>query len=511
MRILTRSLWAVAAVMLALASCREEYRQFRTENVVLGFSQDTIRFDTLLTGHTSITKRLMVRNPYKEAVRIDRIYLKGGENSRFRINVSGNTELEQYGVVIGGRDSLFVFVNTVIDVRNQDNPFEIVDAIGFEVENSKPREVVLTAWGQDARYWKSDRATRVPFHDPGMFNPDADSLSFSYFDYDPALHRFDEDGKPIVIYGYLAVKEGETLLIPAGTRLYFAAQSGIWVRKGARLQIAGALGQEVMMTSIRQDGDYKNTAGQWGRIWLDAESGPHEVDYACLRNGQTAFWLDSCAATQGGLDIRNTRVENMSSYGIFSNGNRVKGENLCFAGAQASLYLHKGGNYEFVHCTFANYAYTGGYGGSRALVLSDYVYTPTGETQRFPLERALFANSSFTGYSDQQIRVDLSGQVEEYPQVSFDHCLVGLRPVPEDNPWFVSCIWNENPLFKNVEAYNFEIDTAGSPLVGKGEPAYLAGTCRQDILGRERLVPPTIGAYEFARLSLSLHGFKIGL
>ncbi|MDE5762517.1 MAG: hypothetical protein K2H68_03270, partial [Bacteroidales bacterium] len=83
---MTRSLWAVAAVMLSLASCRDEYRHFRTENVVLGFSQDTIRFDTLLTGHTSITKRLMVRNPYKEAVRIDRIYLKGGANSRFCIN-----------------------------------------------------------------------------------------------------------------------------------------------------------------------------------------------------------------------------------------------------------------------------------------------------------------------------------------------------------------------------------------------------------------------------------------
>lgn len=497
MRIFTRSLLAVAAVMLSLASCREEYRHFRTENVALGFSQDTIRFDTLLTGHTSITKRLMVRNPYKEAVRIDRIYLKGGQNSRFRINVSGNTDLEQYGVVIGGRDSLFVFVNTVIDVRNQDNPFEIADAIGFEVENSKPQQVVLTAWGQDAHYWKSDRSVRVPFFDPGMFNPDADSITLSYFDYDPSRHRFDEDAKPIVIYGYLAVKEGETLLIPAGTRLYFAPQSGIWVRKGAKLQIAGELGQEVRMTGIRQDGDYRNMAGQWGRIWLDAESGPHEVDYAYLRNGQTAFWLDSCVVTQGGLNIRNTRVENMSSYGVFSNANRVKGENLCFAEAQASLYLYKGGNYEFVHCTFANYSYHGGYGGSRALFLSDYDHTPTGEVQRFPLERVLFANSTFTGISDQQIRVDLSGRVEEYPQVLFDHCLVYLKPAPENHPWFDSCIWNAKPLFRDAENYNFEVDTAASALVGKASAAYLSGTCLQDIRGKERRTPPTIGAYEF--------------
>lgn len=498
LKILTKILSAaIVTALLLLSSCREEYRYFRTENVVLGLSQDTLRFDTLLTGHTSVTQRLMVRNPYKEAVRIDRLYLKGGENSRFRINVSGNTDLEQYGVVIGGRDSLFVFVNTMIDVRNQDNPFEIVDAIGIEVENSRPQQVVLTAWGQDAHYWKSDGTVRVPFFDPGMFNPDADSLNFSYFDYDPARHRFGEDGKPIVIYGYLSVKEGETLVIPAGTRLYFATQSGIWVRKGAKLRVAGELGQEVVMTSIRQDGAYRNTAGQWGRIWLDAESGPHEVDYAILRNGQTAFWLDSCTEVRGGLNIRNTKVENMSSYGIFSNGNRVRGENLCFAEAQASLYLYKGGDYEFVHCTFANYALHGSYGGSRGLVLSDYVYDATGEKQCFPLERALFANSSFTGNSEQQIRTDLALGATDYGQISFDHCLVDLKPVPVNHPWFDSCIWNEKPLFVDPENYNFQVDTAGSPLTGKGEPAYLAGTCLRDILGRDRRTPPAIGAYEF--------------
>lgn len=492
--------WTVLACMAllfsgSLVSCRDEYRVYREGEVVLQFSQDTVRFDTLFTTQASVTQRVMVRNPYQEAVMIDRIYLQGGGASRFRVNVSGDTSLIQHGVVIGGKDSLFVFVNTAIDYRNQDNPFELVDYLCFEVGSNPAQRIVLTAWGQDANYWKADRRVRVPFSDPGMFNPDSDSLTLSYFLYDETRHSF-ADPKPYVIYGYLAVEAGKTLIVPAGTRVYFAPQSGIWIQAGAKLRIEGTLSAPVVFTSLRQDGNYRDMAGQWGRVWLSGESGPHEVEHAILRNGQTGFWIDSCIMGEGGLKIRDTRIENMSSYGIFCQQNRVEGVNLCLSQAQSLLYFHKGGSYEFVHCTFSN-SYSGGFGGSRCLHLDDYEEDFSGNRKEYPLEKLFFANSTFTGASSQQLWVDLAKEPGEYSQIGFDHCLLMLDPVPEDNAWFDSCQWNQEPLFADEQAYDFRIDTVASPLVGRGNPVHVTGVAVLDLAGNQRNIPPSIGAYEF--------------
>lgn len=483
-------------------SCRDEYGSYREGNIVLEFSQDTVCFDTVFTTQPSITRKVTVRNPYKEAVLIDRIYLQGGGSSRFRVNVNGDTSLVQNQVTIGGLDSLYVFVNTSIDYRNQNNPFEIVDYLCFESGGSRPQSIVLVAWGQDANYWKSDYRVRVPFSDPGMINPDADSLYLSCFDYDETRHSF-SDPKPYVIYGYMCVGRGKTLRIPAGTKIYFAPRSGIWVQEGAKLEVGGLPGQPVLFTSLRQDGNYRNMAGQWGRIWLSAESGPHEVDYAWVRNAQTGFWLDSCLEVKGGLTIRNSKIENMSSYAIFCQQNQVQGYNLCFSQAQSILYFHKGGNYTFVHCTFAN-DYSGGYGGSRCLSLNDYETDFSGEKREYPLEKAVFANSSFTGRNSMQLRLDLVRELDAYPQLSFVHCLLTQDPVSENTSCFDSCQWNKEPFFVNPGNYDFEIDSLASALVGKGDPAYVEGDCRLDLAGRNRKNPPSIGAYEFYADSLSL-------
>lgn len=503
------SFFAGMAVLLLgfTFSCRDEYRAYRDGNVVLEFSQDTVRFDTIFTTQPSVTRKVMVRNPYKEAVMIDRIYLQGGSSSRFRVNVGGDTSLIQNRVTIGGMDSIYVFVNVAIDYHNQDNPFEIVDYLCFEPEGSRPQSIVLTAWGQDANYWKADYHVRIPFSDPEMFNPDSDSLDLSCFDYEESRHSF-SDPKPYVIYGYMCVGKGKTLRIPAGTRIYFAPRSGIWIQEGARLEVEGSAGQPVLFTSLRQDGDYRNMAGQWGRIWLSAESGPHEVDYAWVRNGQTGFWIDSCRKSEGGLHISNSKIENMSSYAIFCQQNRVRGYNLCLSQAQSILYFHKGGSYTFVHCTFAN-DYSGGYGGSRCLSLSDYETDMSGEKREYPLEEAVFANSSFTGRNSMQLRLDLAGEMGSYPQISFEHCLLSQNPVPEDTSCFSFCQWNKEPFFVDPDNYDFEIDSTASALVAKGDPAYVTGECLFDLAGRNRKIPPSIGAYEFYADSLSIWSVRI--
>lgn len=481
-------------------SCREEYSRFDEGEVYLQFSQDTVRFDTIFTTMQSVTQRVTVRNPSKDAVLVDRIYLAGGGGSRFRINVSGDTSLVQNEVVIGGEDSLYIFVNVAIDYRNQDGPFEIYDYIKFELNGMPAQQVVLTAWGQDAYYLKSDKTVVLPYRDPAqwMASSDPDSVRFSYFYWEP--NRVVDSRKPYVVYGYLTVQAGQTLHIPAGSRFYFAQNSGIWIQAGACLSVEGSLSQPVLFTSLRQDGDYRDMAGQWGRIWMDGESGPHKVEYALIRNAETALWLDSCVQTEGGLYVANTRIENMSKHGILSKQNRVEGVNLCISSTQVPLMLAEGGSYVFRHGTFVS-RYMGGMGFySQALVLTNYRVGSEADNHVFPMEKAEFANSVFYGSSSRQVELDFEEGSASSVDYNFNSCLISMMPVPDTSSGHYSrCVWNQDPLFVDEGNYNFEIDTIVSPLVGKGDPAFATGVAASDIKGVSRAVPPCIGAYEFVQ------------
>lgn len=491
-------LLALFCWVCSLSACRDEYRHYDTGEVYLRFSQDTIRFDTVFTTQTSVTQSVTVKNPSKEAVLIDRIYLKGGGASRFRINVSGDTSLLQTGVSLGGGDSLYIFVQTAIDYRNQDNPFEIVDYICFELNRMPAQQIVLTAWGQDASYWRSDQSCVLAYDDPLEMVEKTDSVKFGYFEWNEVDYPVSST-RPHVIYGYLMVPEGKTMVIPAGSRFYFASNSGIWVRRGARLLVEGTQGQPVLFTSMRQDGDYRHTSGQWGRIWLEGESGPHKVDFAQIRNGTTGIWLDSCVQVEGGLEISNTRIENMSAHGILSKQNRVQGYNLCISETKVNLALLQGGNFAFTHCTFDN-RYVGGYGTSQCLVLNNYSSTSEGEVAKiFPLVQARFQNSIFWGNSSYQMYIDLKNeaQAKNTPGYIFENCLLKFSPKPVDTSMFVECSWNSDPFFRNVEFYDFHIDSVVSPAIGKANPEYSTGMAAVDLDGYPRGEKPTIGAFEF--------------
>lgn len=481
-------------------SCRQEYSRFDEGEVYLRFSQDTVRFDTVFTTMQSVTQRITVQNPSKDAISIDRIYLAGGGSSRFRINVSGDTSLIQNGVVIGGQDSLYIFINVAIDYRDQNAPFEIQDYIKFELNGMPAQQVVLTAWGQDAHYLKSDKTATLPYRDPADWTAslEPDSVRFSYFIWNPEDEV--DAQKPYVIYGYLTVPSGQTLRLPAGSRFYFARNSGLWIQSGAQLLVEGTLSQPVLFTSLRQDGDYRDMAGQWGRIWMDGESGPHRVEYALIRNAETALWLDSCVQTEGGLYVANTRIENMSKHGILSKQNKVEGVNLCISSAQVPLMLAEGGSYDFRHGTFVS-RYMGGMGAySQALVLTNHRLEDDEQGPVFPITKAEFSNSVFYGSSSRQMEFDLAeGSVGVVPY-RFHSCLISMMPVPDTaDGRYNHCLWNQEPLFVDEENYNFEIDTIISPLVGKGDPAFATGSAASDIKGVSRAVPPCIGAYEFVQ------------
>ena len=132
--------------ILSFSCEKEEY--YDSSSIKLEFSQDTIMFDTVFTTIGTATKYLTIKNPYNKTVKVSSIYLAGGKDSPYRINIDGfsGTKLDNYE--IKGKDSLYVFVEVTIDPNNSDFPLVVNDSIIFNYKNNA-QDVNLISWGQD--------------------------------------------------------------------------------------------------------------------------------------------------------------------------------------------------------------------------------------------------------------------------------------------------------------------------------------------------------------------------
>ena len=152
-------LFAVVAVcLMGTTGCIED--DFTSSSAdLLEFSCDTVAFDTVFTELGTPTKQFVIYNRHKKMINISSISLQGNEYGKFYINVDGMKGTEFHNVEIRGEDSIYVFVESLIDPTNQNTPLEVKDCIEF-VTNAVTQKVVLTAWGQDVT-----RLTRPVFSD----------------------------------------------------------------------------------------------------------------------------------------------------------------------------------------------------------------------------------------------------------------------------------------------------------------------------------------------------------
>ncbi|HLV52910.1 MAG TPA: hypothetical protein VKY29_02735, partial [Cryomorphaceae bacterium] len=108
-------LFAVVGLVV-LSGCRkEEFNE--SPDFQLAFSTDTVTFDTIFQSVGSATLSLKVYNRSNERVRISRISVVDSCNTYdpYRINVDGVPGSNFTDVEIGGKDSLFIFVEVTID------------------------------------------------------------------------------------------------------------------------------------------------------------------------------------------------------------------------------------------------------------------------------------------------------------------------------------------------------------------------------------------------------------
>lgn len=462
-------LGALATLIAALSACQKE--RFTTDpNDRLIFSTDTLRFDTVFTSLGSATRILKVYNPNRrESIRISRIYIENGAQSRFRINVDGLPGPVRTDVEIAPNDSLYIFAEVTInpDEPPSVSPFVIAENLVFE-SNGNVQKVVLEAWGQNAVYLPSR------FGKGGAVLYACNEEEWVW-----------DDPRPYVIYGIVVI-DSCTVRIPAGARVHVHGglaramqdsmvvryNDGLLVFQGAgRLLVEGTAERPVIFEGDRLEREFANVPGQWTGIWLRAGTSGHRIEHAILRNSIIGLRVDSAAD----LTLRNTQIFNTSNSGIIGVRARIRAENCLFHSNGAfAIQLEYGGDYEFAYCTAANFG-----GRSEALRMGNALCRDPlcADFVAFPL-RARFQNCILLGSRPDQITLfNRTGQAADF-DYRFEHCLVRVRDLLRPNAWpdFLDhcqpCLNlnNTDSVFLNIPERNFRLDTLFSKANGYARP-----------------------------------------
>ncbi len=461
--------------LVVISSCQKE-DILTDSSAKLEFSMDTVMFDTVFASIGSTTRILTVYNRNNRPVKISHAYLAGGVSSPYRLNFDGIPGKSFNDIEIGGKDSLFMFIEITIDPNSATTPFLVTDSIVFET-NGNVQDVDLVAFGQNANFIVADTYVQGL---PPYFILNCNSIW--------------NNSLPYVIYGYAVVDSGCVLNIEAGTKVYLHNNSGLWVYSGGEIHINGVQGMPVEFQGTRLESYYQDIPGQWDRIWINEGSLNNSIDHAIIRNGFIGIQAESLLDTsiQKNLKIRNTIIKNMSGFGIFTRYYNIEASNTVVARCGFyNLAITRGGGYEFRHCTFANY-WNQSQRVTPAVYINDYSVDTNENLINFPLYKADFFNSIIYGNNDEELELDF-----EFASPAFQFRNVLLKStVNTSGSNYSSIIKNSDPKFVDRNEDDYHLQTS-SPARNAGDAAFINGETMTDLDGNPRSDPqPDLGAYE---------------
>jgi len=145
---------ALLSCLVFWSSCRNDFESVASTGN-LEFSRDTVYLDTVFTNIGSSTYNLKVYNRSNEDINIPTIRLEQGESSNYRLNVDGIPGKTFENIQILAKDSIFIFIETTIDITNfpnPDNAFLYTDKIQFD-SGGNQQNVDLVTLIQDAVFF----------------------------------------------------------------------------------------------------------------------------------------------------------------------------------------------------------------------------------------------------------------------------------------------------------------------------------------------------------------------
>ena len=456
-------------------SCKKE-QLITNSSAILTFSSPDVSFDTVFTTIGSATRYFKVYNKNSQAIKITSLKLGGGINSNFRINVDGVATITSNAIEIAANDSVYVFVAVTVNPTNSNSPLVIMDSIIFET-NGNLQKVYLEAWGQDAYY-----------HKPSEFQ----GISF--------IKQNDVwlNDKPHIIYDYAIVDSASTLTILPGTRIYMHKSAVLWISKDATLSIQGNHNSPVVIEGDRREITFQNIPGQWGRIWLSAGSINNTINWAIIKNGNIGVHLDTLGnSTNPTLTIENTIIKNMLAAAIFAQGSSIAAANCVFANCgEYVAALTLGGNYNFTHCTFANY-WENSNRQKPTLFINNWYKDISNIIRPRDLDNAYFANCIIYGSEINEVGFD-SLSIGGKFNYKFQNCLLKITNTENtSNAYHYNTIYkNQDPLFKDTRINDYNLLPL-SPSINKGDVA-IGKKYPIDLNNKSRIndIAPDLGAYE---------------
>ena len=435
-----KRIFYVLAIAWCLVACQDDETFSTSTGLRLSFPKDTLQMDTVFSRTPSSTYTFWVYNQNDTGIRMDRIRLRRGNQTGYRVNVDGiyldNANGSQTSdVEIRRNDSILVFVELTPGETGQQDPVLLEDELLFTLESGVEQKVCLQAWVWDAKKLYSPVITK-------------DSVI--------------ESSVPLVIFGDLKVEEGVTLTI-RNTTLYFHDGSG--------LDVYGTLqAEDCVMRGDRLDDmfdylPYDRVSGQWNGIRIRETSNNNILLRTEIRNPIYGVVCDSAA-----LDLEHYRVvmeecviHNCEGPGLTAVNSYVSLDHCQLTNTGGDCFALYGGFAEINHCTMAQfYPFSADRGA--ALRFTNYF----GETIQ-PMY-LLCQGSIITGYADDVVIGDMKGEDASTFDYAFSQCLMRTPEVTDDPERFMEIKW-ETPKdsiegkkhFVTIDEdnliYDFHLDT----------------------------------------------------
>lgn len=500
---------AVLCSIILWSSCRTDFDTVPSTGN-LEFSRDTVYLDTVFTDIGSSTYRLKVYNRSDEDMSIPNVRLGRGEASNYRLNVDGIPGKTFEEVQVLAKDSIFIFIETTVDILEQttdQTTFLYTDQIQFD-SGGNQQNVELVTLVQDAvfLYPELDDEGMVGTISLGQ-DEEGNEILIEGFVLEEDELTWTRD-KPYVIYGYAAVPSGETLTVEAGARIHFHADSGILVANQASMKVFGQpsedpelMEREVIFEGDRLEPEFGFVPGQWGTIWLTNGSTDHFFAHTTIKNGAVGLLIDG---NDGDLTVTlsNVQVYNSANSGILARNSAVYGENVVIGNSgQSSLALSLGGFYQFNHSTFTNY-WVNSFRTFPTISIDNFIP----DVAEADLVAANFHNCVIYGSEQREIGLSQSPNNGLSFNFNFTNSVIRFDDPSgdfEDDPnyntgnttRYTNCVFNEDPIFQNINLNNFNIESGNSSAENLGVTP-TNPIVPFDLNGTPRGNPSDAGAYE---------------
>lgn len=495
------------------SSCRKDF-EFSPSTGSLQFSKDTIYLDTVFSNIGSSTYNLKVYNRSDDDISIPSVGLALGETSNYRLNVDGIAGKNFNNIEILAKDSLFIFVETTVDINdfNPNGSYLYTDQIEFD-SGSNQQIIELVTLVQDAVFIYPDRDNTTKVVETLTLDIGGELVETDLQGRELLPNELTfTNAKPYVIYGFANVPNGETLTIDAGARIHFHDNSGIIVSNGATINVNGAfsndqelLENEVIFEGDRLESDFSDVPGQWGTIWLLDGSINNTINYATIKNATIGVLADGNPnETNDKLNITNSQIYNSSSFGVLGRNTSITGENVVINNAGLSSFAGTlGGKYNFTHSTLVNY-WSAGFRQFPAVLLNNFVVDEDNVATIADLTEANFNNCIIYGNDNPEILLD---EIEDDAVVfnfKFTNCLIRFNDTNnsftgknydlDDTLKYEGNIFNEDPNFKDTQLN--ELIIGDDSAANNQGLATFATQVPSDILNVNRTASPDLGAYQ---------------